>query len=95
MRKTNMTPAQRLVRETIALLEGEAISPECAFAMIRFAADGSEEPDAWAQLARFYSQGIGCEKNKELATEALRKSGKADWLLPQDSVSWLDPEDRI
>ena len=93
MRKTNMTPAQRLVRETIALLEGEAISPECALAMIRSAADGSEEPDAWAQLARLYSQGIGCEKNKELATEALRKSGKADWLLPQDSDSWLDPED--
>ena len=93
MRKTTMTPAQRLVRDTIALLEGEAISPECAFAMIRFAADGSEEPEAWAQLARFYNQGIGCEKNKELATEALRKSGKADWLLPQDSVSWLNPED--
>ena len=91
--KETTSPAQRLVRETIALFEGEAISPECAFAMIRFAADGTEEPDAWAHLARFYSNGIGCEKNKALSMEALRKSGKADWLLPQDAVSWLNPED--
>lgn len=92
MRETT-SPAQRLVHETIALLEGEAVSPECAFTMIRFAAEGSEEADAWAQLARLYNQGIGCEKNKTLSMDALRKSGKADWLLPQDTVSWLNPED--
>ena len=30
---------------------------------------------------------------REDSPDALRKSGKADWLLPQDTVSWLNPED--
>ena len=88
-----ITPAKRLVRETIALYKGGMITPERAFCMIRFAADGSEEPDALSELARFYNNGIGCEKNEELALDALRRSGKADWLVGPAPVTWLNPED--
>lgn len=85
MKTTTTTPVVRLVRETNNLLNCGKISPECAFRMISFAADGSEEPDAWAQLARYYRNGIGCKRDEEMALYALRKSGKADWLLtPED-----------
>ncbi len=85
MKTTTTTPVVRLVRETTNLLNRGEISPECAFRMISFAADGSEEPDAWAQLARYYRNGIGCKRDEEMALYALRKSGKADWLLtPED-----------
>lgn len=90
-----MTPARRLVRDTVSLYKDGAIIPERAFAMIRFAADGSEEPDAWSTLARFYYNGIGCERNEELAVDALRRGGKADWLLTPAPVTWLNPEDSL
>ena len=84
-----ITPVVRLVRETSNLLNRGEISPECAFRMISFAADGSEEPDAWAQLARYYRNGIGCKRDQGMALYALRKSGKADWLLtPEDEPAW-------
>lgn len=88
-----ITPAKRLVRETIALYKDGMLTPERAFALIRFAADGSDEPDALSELARFYNNGIGCEKNEELALESLRRSGKADWLLGPAPVTWLNPEE--
>ncbi|MBR6458495.1 MAG: SEL1-like repeat protein [Bacteroidales bacterium] len=81
MKEMNITPVKRLVRETVSQLKDGMISPERAFAVIRFATDGSDEPEAWAQLARFYNNGIGCEKNEELALDALRRSGKVDWLV--------------
>lgn len=84
------TPVQRLVRETVAMLKNETISPERAFAMIRFAADGSDDPLALAELARLYNNGIGCEKNRELAIDLLRKSGKVDFLIPSVPTR-LDP----
>lgn len=84
------TPVQRLVRETVAMLKNETISPERAFAMIRFAADGSDDPLALAELARMYNNGIGCEKNRELAIDLLRKSGKIDFLIPS-APARLDP----
>lgn len=92
MKTTTTTPVVRLVRETNNLLNCGKISPECAFRMIRFAADGSEEPDAWAQLARYYRNGIGCKRDEEMALYALRKSGKADWLLTPEDEPALGPE---
>ena len=90
---TTITPARRLVRETVNLYKDGKITPERAFALIRFAADGSEEPDALSEMARFYNNGIGCERNEELALEALRRSGKADWLAGPAPDPWLNPED--
>ena len=87
-----ITPVVRLVRETNNLLNRGEISPECAFRMISFAADGSEEPDAWALLARYYRNGIGCKRDEGMALYALRKSGKADWLLTPEDEPALGPE---
>ena len=87
------TPAKRLVRKTIALFKDGKITPERAFAMIRFAAEGSEEPDALSELARLYNNGIGCEKNEELALDAIRRSGKAEWLVGPAPDPFLNPED--
>ena len=84
------TPAQRLVRETVSMLNHDEISPEHAFAMIRFAADGSDDPMALAELARMYNDGIGCEKNRELAIDLLCKSGKFDFLM-DPAPAHLDP----
>ena len=95
MKSTKLLPVKRLVRETISLLKDGRISPERAFAMIRFAADGSDDPDAWSELARFRFNGIGCEKNEGLALDALRRSGKADWLTGPARVPWLNPEDDL
>lgn len=89
--KSYKTPAQRLLREAVSLLEGEYITPEHAFAMIRFAADGSNDPEALATLARMYGQGIGCEKNRELAMDLVRRSGKADFLSSPAPDTPLDP----
>ena len=87
-----ITPVVRLVRETNNLLNRGEISPECAFRMTSFAADGSEEPDAWALLARYYRNGIGCKRDEGMALYALRKSGKADWLLTPEDEPALGPE---
>ena len=92
MKTTTTTPVVRLVRETNNLLNRGEISPECAFRMTSFAADGSEEPDAWAQLARYYRNGIGCKRDEGMALYALRKSGKADWLLTPEDEPALGPE---
>ena len=89
-------PVQRLVRETVSLLKSGSISPERAFAAIRFATDGSDDRDAWSQLARFLYNGIGCEKNEDQAVQALRRCGKVDWILsPAPSALWLNPEDEL
>ena len=94
MTKINtLTPAKRLVRETMSLFKDGKITPERAFAMIRFAAEGSEEPDALSELARFYNNGIGCEKNGDLALDAIRRSGKAEWLVGPAPDPFLNPED--
>ena len=84
------TPAQRLVRNAVSMLNHDEISPEHAFAMIRFAADGSDDPMALAELARMYNNGIGCEKDHELAIDLLCKSGKVDFLL-DPGPAHLDP----
>lgn len=93
MLKETLTPVVRLIRGASALLWDRKISPACAFAITRFAADGSDEPDVWSQLGMYYRNGIGCERNNEKAMEALRKSGKVNWIFTEPPVTWLNPED--
>ena len=87
-----ITPVVRLVRETNKQLKNGEVSPACAFRILRFATDGSDEPDAWSTLAGYYRNGIGCERNEQLALEALRKSGKVNWLLTPGAESDDDVE---
>ena len=77
-RKT-LTPVKRIVRNLNDLLDNGSTTPENAFAMLRFAVDGSGDPEAMTVLARFYREGIGCERNGGKALELLRKAAVAGW----------------
>ena len=92
MKTEKLNPVVRLVRETTQQLRNGDVSPACAFRILRFATDGSDEPDAWSVLAGYYRNGIGCERNEQLALEALRKSGKVNWLLTPDPESDADDD---
>ena len=87
MKTEKLNPVVRLVRETTKQLKNGDVSPACAFRILRFATDGSDEPDAWSVLAGYYRNGIGCERNEQLALEALRKSGKVNWLVTPGNES--------
>ena len=92
MKNKRTIPVKRLVRKTARLLKGGMISPERAFATIRFAADGSGDPDAVAELARLFRNGIGCKQDKVLAFNLLLRSGKVDWMM-DPAPEGLSPEE--
>lgn len=77
-RKT-LTPVKRIVRNLNDLLDNGSTTPENAFAMLRFAVDGSGDPEAMTALARFYREGIGCERDGGKALDLLRKAAVAGW----------------
>ena len=78
-KRNSLTPVKRIVRSLNDLLENGGTTPENAFAALRFAVDGSGDPEAMTALARFYRDGTGCEQDGGKAMDLLRKAAAAGW----------------
>lgn len=77
--RNTLTPVKRVIRDLNDLLDNGSTTPENAIAMLRFAVDGSGDPEAMTALALFYREGIGCEQDGGKALDLLRKAAGAGW----------------
>lgn len=89
MKKQNrmqITPVKRIVRNINNLLENGETTPENVFATLRFAVDGSGDPEAMTALARCYREGIGCEPDRANAVSLLSRAAEKGWAEAQYSL---------
>lgn len=85
-KRMELTPVKRIVRDLDNLLDSGETTPENAFAMLRFAVDGSGDPEAMTALARCYREGIGCGCDGAEAVALLRRAAESGWAEAQYSL---------